>query len=78
MKVFSMGDLQATARVAHSTCKRFVNQMIKARLIRELNSQDITLYRLNVDLGAKHPIVTSDGVRCGNNTERFFPFKEEQ
>ncbi|MDO6497357.1 hypothetical protein [Photobacterium sanguinicancri] len=75
MKVFTFHDLRSTAMAGKSTSQRFIRALVKARIVRDVGNSDGELFRLNVDLGPKCPIVTPDGIRCPNK-DRFFPFKE--
>ena len=75
LKVFSLYDVQATAEAAASTSKQYLNALERAKIIRKIDTADGEIYRLNADLGPKHPESTPDGIKCPNR-DKFYPFKE--
>ncbi|MDC5753829.1 hypothetical protein OPW41_18165 [Vibrio europaeus] len=74
LKVFTLHELCSTASAALSTGRGFLRPLLKARIIRRVNSPDGELFRLNAQFSSECPKVTDDGVRI---KERFFPFQGE-
>ncbi|MDX1301220.1 hypothetical protein [Photobacterium sp.] len=75
LKRFNHHDLRSIAVAGEQVTNRYLRAMKRARLIREIKTPDGVMYRLNIDLGNKHPLITDDGIRC-QNRERFFPYEE--
>ncbi|WP_428446011.1 hypothetical protein [Photobacterium nomapromontoriensis] len=76
MKVFSIFDLRSTACAGEVTTRRYIRALERARLVRRVNIDDDEVYRLNVNTGPVHPVVTDDGMHCPNRGV-FYPFKED-
>jgi len=77
MKKFTFHELRATAQVGEKNTRLFIRALVKSRIVREVNTPDGVLYRLNKDLGPLHPEIMSLGIRC-QNSETYYPFKERQ
>ncbi|TOL25205.1 hypothetical protein CGI02_13490 [Vibrio parahaemolyticus] len=74
LKVFNLHELCSTSSAALSTGRGFLRPLLKAKIVRRVNSPDGELFRLNAPFSSECPEVTADGVRI---KERFFPFEEE-
>lgn len=74
LKTFTMHDLCSTAAAALSTGKTFLRPLLKAKLVRKVNSQEGELFRLNGTFSCDCPTVKSNGVEIGG---RLFLFEEE-
>lgn len=77
MKTFGQYDLQATAESGERTTQQFIRALEKAKIIRRKSTPDGDIFRLNCDLGPRHPEIRGSSIRC-QNSGAIYPFIKEQ
>jgi len=80
LRTFTLNDLIATSKTAYVTSSAYVRWLERAGLVRKIKHHaaqtgEFAVFRLNLDAGARHPIVRDDGVYCPNR-HILYPYRE--
>ncbi|WP_053062331.1 hypothetical protein [Photobacterium aquae] len=77
LKTFGQYELQVTAQSGERTTRQYLRALEKARLIRRIPTADGDVFRLNSDLGPRHPEIRGSSIRC-QNSGAIYPYIKEQ